>query len=456
YRMPWNPPAQESVTGTGVVIEGNQILTCAHVIANAVLIRVELEGSVGLYEARVKCVGHDCDLALLEVEEGFFNEVPILEISDKPVRRQEKVELFGYPVGGAGLSITKGIISRVEVGTYTHRKTKLLYAQIDAATNPGNSGGPVIGNQKVIGIAFQGFSYGESINYMVPTTIIHRFLKEAKEKNYEGFPQIGFSYQEMANKQLRDFYQMGSEDSGVLITKINHSSPFYKHLFLGDILLKVGGFSISNEGKIEVPFLEKLSFIHVVSMMFYGDELSLEVLREGKRFVASLRLDKDRKGGGLPSLIQFEQPPTYYILGGVVFQPLTWNLFHAKAERGGYFHRIEEGMPKISRIFFHYLSQEGSDLEKKEIIVISQVLRDRLNTTYEALVGEIVEKVNGKTVRDMRHFVELTENCPDPFLQIITENGKVILFDLAQLRAREITILQNYAVPSSASKDLRI
>ena len=48
--------------------------------------------------------------------------------------------VVGYPIGGETISVTTGVVSRIEVTSYSHGATELLGIQIDAAINPGNSG----------------------------------------------------------------------------------------------------------------------------------------------------------------------------------------------------------------------------------------------------------------------------------------------------------------------------
>lgn len=55
---------------------------------------------------------------------------------------QDDVLCVGFPVGGDTISVTSGVISRIEVTTYTQASAELLGIQIDAAINGGNSGGP--------------------------------------------------------------------------------------------------------------------------------------------------------------------------------------------------------------------------------------------------------------------------------------------------------------------------
>lgn len=68
-----------------------------------------------------------------------------------------------FLVGGDNISVTKGVVSRVEPTQYVHSATQLLAIQIDAAINPGNSGGPAIMGDKVAGVAFQNLSNAENI-----------------------------------------------------------------------------------------------------------------------------------------------------------------------------------------------------------------------------------------------------------------------------------------------------
>lgn len=61
-----------------------------------------------------------------------------------------------YPVGGDTMSVTQGVVSRIEVTSYVHGAAELLGIQVDAAINSGNSGGPAFNEHgQCVGIAFQ-------------------------------------------------------------------------------------------------------------------------------------------------------------------------------------------------------------------------------------------------------------------------------------------------------------
>ncbi|WCJ34643.1 DegP protease 10 [Euphorbia peplus] len=98
-----------------------------------------------------------------------------LELGDIPFL-QQAVAVVGYPQGGDNISVTKGVVSRVEPTQYVHGATQLMAIQIDAAINPGNSGGPAIMGNKVAGVAFQNLSGAENIGYIIPVPVIKHFI----------------------------------------------------------------------------------------------------------------------------------------------------------------------------------------------------------------------------------------------------------------------------------------
>ncbi|KAJ8536543.1 hypothetical protein K7X08_034944 [Anisodus acutangulus] len=121
----------------GFVIGGKRVLTNAHVVADHIFVLVRKHGSPTKYRATVQAVGHECDLAILLVQsEELWEGVNSLELGDVPFL-QEAVSVVGYLQGGDNISVTKGVVSRVELTQYLHGASQLLTIQIDAAINPG-------------------------------------------------------------------------------------------------------------------------------------------------------------------------------------------------------------------------------------------------------------------------------------------------------------------------------
>src|SRR5262245_39835456 len=141
---PWTKHSPSEASGTGVVIEGKRILTNAHVVTYASQLFVESNQSSDKLPARVEAVSPGIDLAVLRLEdESFFDKRTPMARTEALPEVKETVLVYGYPQGGSTLSITKGIVSRIEFTGYGEGVSGVR-VQIDAAINPGNSGGPAL------------------------------------------------------------------------------------------------------------------------------------------------------------------------------------------------------------------------------------------------------------------------------------------------------------------------
>ena len=162
YDNPWDMDGPEQFSGSGCVIEGNRILTNAHVVSDQTFIQVRLHGESQKHPAKVIAISHEADLALLTVEDSsFFSRIKPLKFGGLPETEQEVV-VCGFPEGGDTMSTTKGVVSRIENQRYAHSRIKLLAGQLDAAINSGNSGGPVIVGSRIVGIVMQSRSKSET------------------------------------------------------------------------------------------------------------------------------------------------------------------------------------------------------------------------------------------------------------------------------------------------------
>jgi len=141
---PWTKSSPQEITGSGLVIAGKRILTNAHMVNYASRVFVQPDKSSDKLSAIVEAIAPGIDLAVLKLEDdSFFDNHSPLPINPKLPALQQTVFAYGYPEGGMELSITRGIVSRVEYADY-YMMTEGLRIQVDAAINPGNSGGPAV------------------------------------------------------------------------------------------------------------------------------------------------------------------------------------------------------------------------------------------------------------------------------------------------------------------------
>lgn len=102
-----------------MVIEGNRILTNAHVVSYASQVEIQASGSGDKLLTTVEAIAPGIDLAVLRIEdESFFKtHTPLARTSSFP-EIKDAVLAYGFPTGGSSLSITKGIVSRIKFASY--------------------------------------------------------------------------------------------------------------------------------------------------------------------------------------------------------------------------------------------------------------------------------------------------------------------------------------------------
>lgn len=437
YYQPWQMRTQKFSTGSGVIIDGGYILTAAHVISNGVYVEVKKSINPKKFIAHVKWISHDADLALLEVEDqSFFEGTRPLKFGKIP-HRQDGVAVYGYPQGGNEISITQGIISRIEQTLYVHSDFDLLSLQIDAAINPGNSGGPVFDAQgNIVGIAMQSLSSADNIGYLVPTPVIKHFLDDIKDGHYDGFPDDGLYIQTMENNSLKEYYKMGDR-TGVVITKIVPGSSCDGYLKQDDILLAIDGVKVADDATIEMKENGRVAANYLIRSHHINESFQATILREGKE------LDIDIPLKSLVTLIPFEheQRPQYYIFGGLVFMPLSKNYLYEWGRNWG----------QKAPVQFVDIVKNGNfpSEERREIVFLQSILADRENAGY-GLSHAVVLKVNGIKINSFSSLINSIEDSTDKEVKITLQGGSIIVLNKEKALEANTRLLKRYGIKNYA------
>src|SRR4029077_2650672 len=252
----------------------------------------EREDDPQRYPAVVQFVGHDCDLAVLHVlDKSFFQNTHPLGFGGIPTI-ESPVSGYGYPIGGDRLSVTRGIISRIDFQTYTHSAIDShLAVQLDAAINPGNSGGPVMQEGKVVGVAFQGYSgdVAQNVGYMIPTAVIQRFLKDVEDGHYHRDMDLTIAYHPLHTPAMRRALGLTDGDSGVFVGSVYGGGVSDGRLQPGDVLLAIDGLPIASDGTVTMDGAP-VEMAEVVERKFKGEKVDFKVLRDGKEIIVTIPL----------------------------------------------------------------------------------------------------------------------------------------------------------------------
>lgn len=435
YAAPWKPGKISRGVGTGFVIEGNRIMTNAHVVSNARLILLERENDPRQYPATIAHIGHDCDLAIIVPEDiSFFNDSHPLQFDEIP-KLHSTVSAVGYPIGGERLSITRGVVSRIEFVLYSHSGIDShLAIQIDAAINPGNSGGPVIQNGKVIGVAFQSYNNvrAQNVGYIIPTPVIHRFLKDIEDGQYNGYVELLISTMNLLNPDYRSYLKLENNNMGYLVSRVISSGSAEGILEKGDVLMTIDGYPVSSKGSILIGG-EQVKMEEAVERKFRGDTVELGIIRKGKNKTVTLNLtgaDHLKIYGW-----KYDQKPGYLIFGGLVFQPLNRNLLTA--------HNIRT--PEIVHFYKDFIN-EDLFLERPEIVVFTRVLVDSINSGLKEMKYKIVDTVNGRKIRTLADMAAALKQDREFHVIELFNGERPIVMKKESLKAAEDRIKKKYQI----------
>ncbi len=446
YFVPWRLLNPRQSSGSGVLIDARRILTNAHVIADASYVQAQRHNDPQRFQARVLFVSHEADLALIEVDdEAFYAGLKPLTIGELP-RLRDEVSVFGYPMGGQSLSITKGVLSRVEHQVYAHASSFLLAGQIDAAINPGNSGGPVIFDRRIVGIVMQANAGGlsENLGYFIPPSVIRHVLKDGGDGVNDGFPDLGFRTQTLESPAAKAARGLGEDQRGVVVIQVFADSPAAGVLEVNDVITEVSGYAIGDDGSIQLDSDVLTNYKYAMDQYHIGEEIPLRFSRGGEEREARLTADGQRETYSLVNGEQFDEIPEYYLYGGVLFVPLNMNLIK----------RWGNDWSRSAPISLLEARNEWASPERRGLVVALQVMAADVNLGYHDWRNWVVDTVNGGAIRDFDHFVAMLRQNDKPFVEFRNENGYQMVIDHQQALASEAQILARYRIPSAHSSGL--
>ncbi|CAK9056105.1 unnamed protein product [Durusdinium trenchii] len=380
--------------------------------------RAETDESSG----QVQTYGPDVDLALVKIEESVEQDfwartpetgrvppagwlagaavadAPPVELAEALPALQETVRALGFPTGGRTLCITEGVVSRVDSIELTPPADTTLVIQIDAAINPGNSGGPVFDSRGYItGVAFckDVRNCTDNIGYVIPAAVVRTFLDRCgKERDgYTLSPSVPYRWHKLENQSLRAAHKVPHEISGVLLTSV---APFLEgSLKVSDVLMKIDGRTISDDGQIELRGHELIQHRYLLRNKGIGDKTTFVVFREGQKVECPPVELKD-----LPPICprwpDVDYLPEYVILGALALVPLAQG-----------HHWYKECPVELKSTIDRWNKRWPGDRDGREqLVLLVTVFAHELTFGYNR-GWRVVESYNGTRITSLRHVRDL-------------------------------------------------
>jgi hypothetical protein len=283
-------------------------------------------------------------------------------------------------------------------------------------------------------VAFQGYSgdVAQGVAYMIPTPVINRFLKDVSDGHYDRYVDLGVTYSKLQNPVQRRFLGLADDDRGVLVNTVIAGSASDPEIRAGDVLLAIDDHPIASDSFVELEGA-RVEMPEVVERKFKGDKVKLDLLRDRKPVSVTVEL-----GPLLPYLIQghsYDVRPRYVLYGGLLFQPLSLDLMQAY-------------QPQDLRLrhYFDFYVSEQIYLEHPEVIVLTNILADPINTYHTPYRGSIVNEINGQKIRTLEDVAKAFAQPAEQIVIRMVGDGPPLVLDPKDVDAARDRIKTRYNV----------
>jgi hypothetical protein len=210
------------------------------------------------------------------------------------------------------------------------------------------------------------------------------------------------------------------------------SGPSDGVLKSGDVLLSIDGHPIASDANVELDG-ERSQFEEVVERKFKGDSVKVDILRDKQPMTVTIKLFKP-----WPYSIQghsYDMRPRYVLYGGLLFQPLSLDMLEA--------YRTSD---LRLRHFFEYFILEQIYLDHPDVIVLSNILPDPINSYLGPYRGGIVDEVNGKKIRTLDELSKAFAEAPERLVIRMIGDGPPLVLDRNKVEAARERIKARYNV----------
>lgn len=422
FDSPWLKRPPYTRRGIGVVIEGGRVLVTAELIANHSYVELERPTSSEKIPANVERVDYDSNLAILKPQDPKFLDGTIPVRLGTGVQVGTKVNVLQLENTGA-TALTPAMVTTVSVGSYPADGIALLTYRLSAPLQYRDNSFtmPVFLGDRLAGLLMRYDTRTQSAD-VVPDDVIASFLARVASRPYRGIPRAGVTFSPTRDPQFRRYLGMTKDQSGIYVVSVSHGSAAEKAgLKSGDVVMRVDGYDIDEDGNYENSAYGKIPFSHLISTAnLPGGKLPMRVLRDGKAFDLQLPLEPRDPTKVVSEPAILDRAPRYYILGGLVFQELSRSFLR---EWGS-----DWKSDAPARLVYMDEFQDELPADRGKVVFLSQVLPADTTMGYDDVDESVVNKINGRTIRSLDDVAEAVKHPIDGFHKIEIESDPGILY----------------------------
>lgn len=439
--QPWekNPPRLRRALAA--IIGPQLVITTAELVADATYLEFESADGSRFTPARVIAADHEVNLALLgpaSEEEGsnFFAGTTPFEITT-PSKIGDSLQVLQLEDNSLPI-LTSGTLQSVGVSSNLLPAQSFLTYYVKASMQSASSSYslPVLNGRQLAGVLL-GYNSKDQLCDVVSTDILTRFVKEASNGAYGGFPSLGVAISRTEDNSFRQWLKLADDQGGLYIRSVRKGGAAEKAgVRKGDVLLAVDGQGIDRRGYYQHPNYGSLSWGHLVrGEKSSGDSINLSLLRDGKPRELEAKVEREDENSRLVPSHLYDKAPNYLVKGGLIFQELSRPLLESFGEDW----RSRAPLNLLDAFENPEKYEESMD----RVVFLSAAIPTPATIGYERLRNLIVRKVNGHDIRDMKGLIKaFDEHAGELHTIEFTDENLTVNLDEAISTAVDSQLLQ--------------
>lgn len=401
--QPWEKSPPRKRRALAAVVGPQQVLTTAELVTDATYLEFESCDGTKFSPAKVIATDYEANLALLgpasdTAGADLFATLKPFEIS-QPSTIGTPLSIIQIEENGVALE-TSGVLQSVDLISNFLQGNSFLTYRVKASMQSaaGSYSLPVLRDGKLAGVLFS-YDNKDQICDIASTDIVTRFLHDAADGNYTGFPSLGISIARTEDPSFRQWLKLPNDAGGIYIRTVRKKlAADLAGVKKGDVLLAADGCPIDRRGYYDHPTYGKLLWGHLIrGTKSVGDTVSLSILREGKAMEIKATLSREPEEGKLVPNHLFGKAPNFLVKGGLLFQELSRPLLEGFGEDW----KTRAPLNLLDALE----NPEKYEESMQRVVILTGVIPTPATVGYESLRNLIVSKVNGQPIKNLQSLI---------------------------------------------------
>jgi S1-C subfamily serine protease len=402
--QPWEKDAPTQRRALGAIVAPHTVVTTAELAANAIFLEFESIDGTRFAPAKTIAIDYEANLALLTTQDpdaapAFFADTTPFPIATPP-RIDDSLSLVQVEANGTVLQ-TSGKLQSVDVtSTLVPGGGFLTYLVKASMQNAASSYSlPVLRDGRLAGMLLT-YNSKDQICDVGSTEILSRFVTEALQKPWLGFPSLGIAIVGTEDPSFRQWLKLTDDHGGIYIRHVRKASAAESGGVLkGDVLLAIDGIPIDRRGYCKHPDYGNLFWGHWIrGEKSTGDSATLSLWRDGAPLEIQVTLARENEASRIVPLHHYDQAPNYLVKGGLVFQELSLPILQSFGKDW----QTRAPLDLLSA----YENPEAHEGKVDRIVFLSGVIPTPATIGYEPLRNLVIDQVNGQPVPNLAALVQ--------------------------------------------------